>query len=542
MKIRKKIGALLTACAMLCGGIGMMPANAADDATAQEEFVPGDIDCDGCLNRTDIIYVNYWLTHYTFFTADTVDNGFQYLRADMDGDGTLTAADLTLMKRQLISEYGTKQSDWPGGNPTSPEEDPEAWLPMQKSYEHQLQTYGERRVLMVVINFPDYPLEGGFTAEEIQARCFGPEDKESPAYPFESISAFYDRASGGKLKLSGDVFTYTAQKNLLDYYKFLGYAVEGHGLEPGTEILLKQDDLIRKEALDALTSSGQLDLSRYDSDENGCLDSVIFVVPYAMQKLQYGLDSKQLGSYDWWPGYSALFCGETIVDDGFSHNKVRYYTIQGGADILDQASFNNTWAHELGHAMGLDDLYNTNAGDGEDPETMHGEAGFELMMAGGELSAFSKVRLGWCTPENMQVYTGGNQEFTLNSNQTTRDFLVIPQQVPAEGNTFGFGGDYFIVELNTPEENCTGAFEEAGVRILHFNGRSFVGLVNDGNGFFRAGDAADGSVPGFTWQDGAGVDVWISVDEIADGQCKLTILQRANTEIPPGETPPVETE
>ena len=496
-----------------------------------EEIVPGDIDCDGILAYSDIAECRSWLSMFSSLNYRYMDEVLakdkQYIRADMDGDGAMSAVDLSVMKQKMIEAYGTQKANWPVGNSRPPEENPDAWMPVGKAFEHQLHTFGEQRVLMIVIDFPDYPLEGGLTAEEIQARCFGPEDKESPAYPYESISAFYNRASGGKLKLSGDVFTYTAKNNLLDYYRFSGYAAAGKDVPEGTPPRSKQDVRLNKEALDALCASGELDFSRYDSDGNGCLDAVIYVLPNAIQKFQYDLMSIVRGEYDWWPGYNSYYECNPIVFDGVNYKQRRYYKIQGAADVTDQAGFNETWAHELGHAMGLDDFYDTAAAAGEDPLTMHGEAGGELMMAGGDLCAFNKTRLGWCTPDNMQVYTGGTQKFTIGSNQTTRDFLVIPRDVPAEAKDFGFAGDYFIVELNTPEANCGNAFEKGGMRILRFNWAKFAGLVNDGNGYFSAGEKADADTEGFTWKDGSAAGIQISFDQIADGKCTLTVSPAA---------------
>ena len=80
--------------------------------------------------------------------------------------------------------------------------------------------------------------------------------------------------------------------------------------------------------------------------------------------------------------------------------------------------------------------------------------------------------LGWITDDEIQVYTGGEQTFTLNSSQQEPSCVVIPRK---KGNDWF--SEYFIIEFITGEANNSvydwngrrsSLFsKEGGVRILH---------------------------------------------------------------------------
>ena len=128
----------------------------------------------------------------------------------------------------------------------------------------------------------------------------------------------------------------------------------------------------------------------------------------------------------------------------------------------DRAEFNTRIAHELGHAMGLEDYYEATDNIMTDNEGMPGPAGIELMDEGtGDLSACSKLLLGWFAEDEVQIYTGGTEEFTLTSTQGSPSCIVIPK-TPSDL----YLGEYFIIEYITKEGNNS-KYGGNGIRILH---------------------------------------------------------------------------
>lgn len=116
---------------------------------------------------------------------------------------------------------------------------------------------GAAHVLGLRIAFPDYQFEENDTLDAFQS-IIGPKTQDGSApvgsspFPYENLSAYYYRASYGKLSLTGETFDYTA-KYERDYYT-------------------NNPEALVAEALAALDESE--DLSRFDANEDGRLDAV----------------------------------------------------------------------------------------------------------------------------------------------------------------------------------------------------------------------------------------------------------------------------
>lgn len=111
---------------------------------------------------------------------------------------------------------------------------------------------GAAHVLGLRITFPDHQFEENDTLDALQS-IIGPKTQNAavPAgtspFPYESLSAYYYRASYGKLSLTGETFDYAA-KYERDYYT-------------------NNPKSLVAEALAALDESE--DLSRFDANEDG---------------------------------------------------------------------------------------------------------------------------------------------------------------------------------------------------------------------------------------------------------------------------------
>lgn len=352
-------------------------------------------------------------------------------QTDLDGNGAVNAADLTLLKRMILTR-------------TPPKVIYETFekIPVEppiRALQPSMPSTGKDRILMFAVSFPDCAFETDDIAAQMQARCFGAAAPDDPAYPMESISAYYARASYGRLQLTGDVFAYTAAHPL-------GWYAE------------QDADALPDEIMSAMDA--QLDYRAYDADKNGILDAMIVALPDDAAKIDENGDKVP----DWWP-YTTAYSGFAEYD-GITAGA---YCI-GACGFGTPAGFNNKWIHELGHAMGLPDYYKYVE---TDKDGLNGSAGDEIMDEGtGDFSAFSKLMLGWLTEDEIQVYTGGTQTFRLTSMQQTPSCVIIPRTPDA-----GMCSEFFLLEYTTFEANnsarCVNGemmpavSKSGGVRVLH---------------------------------------------------------------------------
>lgn len=73
---------------------------------------------------------------------------------------------------------------------------------------------GDTHVIGLAVDFPDYELAKTDTKEALAALINNPADSSSAAFPYESLNAYYQRASYGRLNISGDAFSYTPDMNV----------------------------------------------------------------------------------------------------------------------------------------------------------------------------------------------------------------------------------------------------------------------------------------------------------------------------------------
>ena len=520
-KILKRIAAALTAAST----VSTLALSA--HAMTEQRLVGymGDLNGDMFVDLTDITLLSdHLLTQQALTDADIA------FRADLNKDQTLDIRDLTLLKRVVLGGKGPDEIYEEVEVP-----DPELIPPPVKAVNPTLPSVGDTNILMFVVDFPDCVRSDHYTAEQILERTFGPENRKSSSFPLESISAFYERASYSRLHMHGDVFLYNALEGIDSYVNPKGDYASYDGTDKLlNEIMYAFDD--------------QIDFSKYDTDGNKVIDTILLALPGSA------------GSENWWP-CSGGYYGKMYFDSVRGGN-----LCFGGWDLSDRSGFNGTWAHELGHAMGLPDYYRyenyQNNAEDDYGRGLSGDAGWLTMDdALGDMSAFDKLMYGWYTDAEVKLYTGGTQTFTLGSSQHTPNCLLIPR-----GDLNSLYSEYFIVEYVTPDENnymgftyrqAFKMFDQDGVRILHCDAEVTEGwwgpefkwnnygknyntsntrqrvlrLVNNFGGFFRSGDFVDNSVSGFAWYDWFGsqtVDpnLTISIDKIENDTAMITVSQK----------------
>lgn len=304
---------------------------------------------------------------------------------------------------------------------------------------------GEIALPAFVIDFPDVKYAGKpVSAEEMRERTFGEGN---------GAANYFDISSGGRLKMDGDVYLYTAKKNIGEYETYKGV------------------EQLVAEALDFYDA--EVDFSKYDKNGDGVMDALMLTVPTT-------------GSNpDFWWGVTATWgdCGEDTELHDYEVDGVRLCRyIINDIQPLNLGSWIATLEHEMGHCMGLPDYYKYNSSDSQG---LSGSAGIEMMDdSKGDFCQFSKLQLGWLREDQVQVMPAGVQEasFLLSPSEEGGCVLVFP-----EGQEPDYQSEYFLIEYNTPVGLYKGLIGKGGVRILHVqaelrSGRSdAVNLYRYGN-------------------------------------------------------------
>ncbi|MHB1167128.1 MAG: M6 family metalloprotease domain-containing protein [Carboxydocellales bacterium] len=286
------------------------------------------------------------------------------------------------------STYGTN-SGGKGFRSSSALQDP---TPRRESVARQnvlLAPNRTQKVLVVMMSFTDTPFEATQTAVYYNKILFGAGN---------SLADYYNRNSYGALTITGDVYEVTSTKAMGDYGADL---VDGSGLDD------KYGDvsLMANEATKLLQAKGY-DYSQYDTDHDNIIDHLMII--HAGKGQEEGPEPEP-GNTRIWSHRGGMQEPEPINPSGpLAVNS--YTTVPANAKV-------GVIAHEFGHDLGLPDLYDTDKDlNGES----NGAGMWDLMASGswlgdGEtpanLSAWSKLQMGWVTPFN--VTTDGN--YTINA-------------------------------------------------------------------------------------------------------------------------------
>jgi len=324
---------------------------------------------------------------------------------------------------------------------------------------------GTLPVVLVQGLFADSP-EPHVTREDLQTALFdGPSE-------FGTLTEFYHEVSGGRLSVTGEALPWvrtsiTLAQAVGDSYGLGGDAMTGAflfetvaGVDPDFDFSLFDDD-----GPDGVPNSG---------DDDGAVDAVAF---------QFLEVSASCGGPGIWPHRSrlqywndgeAFVTNDTRVGGGFI--KVNDYTIQsavdcGGVDVQKAT----TIAHELGHVLGLPDLYDRS--QGLLPEQRRWVVGCWDLMAAGAWGCGTSNREAWVRPTHMGAWEkdrlgwlGGmeivgevlDEEFILEPVQSSEQVLKIPLETgfPTSLN------EYLLLEYRTQE-----GFDEdlpaSGVLVYH---------------------------------------------------------------------------
>lgn len=313
---------------------------------------------------------------------------------------------------------------------------------MQGSYIDGCPTVGEPDVLVIPVEFSDVTAQSrGYTTDALK-NAF----EKGGKCDYYSVYDYYYTSSYGQLKLDVTVLdTWFRPKYNSSYY-------EKQTMDYYGEDVFIGDQMIMDEALAYLDTI--MDLSEFDSDGNGVIDSVVLI-----NTLDIG-DDDYHWAYRYWNIYTD--------DDGFfyEYDEVsandylwasyqflfQTYDDEGYESFDDQDALNTyTYIHEFGHVLGADDYYDTEGYS--DPL-----GGCDIMDSmSGDHNPFTKFNYGWLTSSRL---------------------IVTDTNVTVELEDFSKSGDSVIIANNW--NTNLGAYQEYYIVVYYTQN----GLNGDGNGYF----------------------------------------------------------
>lgn len=346
----------------------------------------------------------------------------------------------------------------------------------------ELRSTGSRRTLTILIDFKDYRQEDvlpGLSADVIDASIYAEATPARSALysPYESVRAYYDRASEGRFELQGDVLGwYSFEDNREEYEP--QEVVRTPGMTDGQFNTLKfireQEALyeLATTALDKFESDGH-DFTQYDNDNDGDIDSLTIL--YAGPR----------GSWSsfWW-AYQWSFQLSTFnkTYDGKALNQFVF-------QFVDTRGRNNddfdpqTLIHETGHALGLPDYYDYDAGlrasERQGPDG--GVGGLDIMDANwGNHNAFSRWLLDWVDPKVIESGAPAVQTLVASTDQGVGEkaLALFPGLDPTSNSP---GTDMYLLEYRRRTGNDGGVNQipADGLLLWRIDGTPNIA----GNGF-----------------------------------------------------------
>ena len=258
-------------------------------------------------------------------------------------------------------------------------------------------------------------------------------------------------------------------KNNSTYYYNYTYDYYGTQVEIG-------DQLVLDEALAYL--AGRMDLSKFDSDNNGIIDAVILV-----NTLDIG-DEDFYWAYRYWNLYTDKndeyyeYDGVSANDYVWASYQFLYETYDADGNTYYDANVMNTYTfiHEFAHILGVDDYYDTEYVN----EPIAGCDRMDSML--GDHNAFTKINLGWITTSRL-VVTTSSVTLRLEDFSKNGDTIIIANNWD---ENLGAYQEYYILAYykNTGlNGGDAGYFSRDGVVVYHVNASLYAETI-DGETYY----------------------------------------------------------
>lgn len=290
------------------------------------------------------------------------------------------------------------------------------------NYENGMPTTGTPSALVIPVEFSDYKADTlGYTIEKLE-KAFNGANEETDFY---SVDNYFKEASYGKLDINFDIQDtwFTASKSWAEYEKMFAGTdtpTDIYG-QSGKDSYASTEQIILNDALKDLSNKG-VDLSQYDTNKDGNIDSVVLVYTAPINPKAEGLG--------WaWRYWNLLADPSSKDHDYYIYNGVNandylwcsyeflFETADGSAFTNKNGMNTNTFIHEYSHVLGIDDYYDT---EGEH-NPLEGDIMTSTAM---DHNPYSKMILGWITDSKL-ITTRTEVTVTLDAFETSGDTFII---------------------------------------------------------------------------------------------------------------------
>ena len=355
-----------------------------------------------------------------------------------------------------------------------------------RGYKADLPSTGNSKALVIPVEFSDYACSSSRynqygnckgIREDIQNAMFG----DSSTTNWESLSSYYKKSSYGKLNLTGKVTEWFKPR-----YSAATLATR-YGNDSANPTLLVLRDAIE------WYKSNHDDITEFDSDKDGFIDSVYLIYTVPSQARIAGRDTSDLfWAFTYWDtahvseenvdindptAYTYFWASIDFMyeDKMVGENGELLPTKDENGDWLPDA---HTFIHETGHIMGLPDYYTYDSedldGDGK-PDDYGPLGGIDMMDYNvGDHNAYSKMIYGWTEP----YYIDKPKTITIKPFYKSGDCILV--NANWNGSMFD---EYLLIEYYMPEglnkydadKRFAGTypleFQKPGVKVYHVDAR-----------------------------------------------------------------------
>jgi len=238
-----------------------------------------------------------------------------------------------------------------------------------------------------------------YTAAEYQAKLYGD--------GLYTVKTFYEEMSRGVFEVDGTVPGWVTLPNPAWYY------------EPSdsTDATFGRTGEFLQHTLDGLDPT--VDFGQYDNDgpdgypNSGDDDGYVDVVAFLYQAAPKSCGGPGIWPHRWY--YGAYWGSPYTTNDerlGGGFIVVDDYMIQAGVGCDGTSLMEiGTFSHELGHAINLPDLYDTNSSNGDSEGIgewgLMGSGNWNMQYSPAHMSAWSKDYLGWLSVETVTASAAG---------------------------------------------------------------------------------------------------------------------------------------
>ena len=363
------------------------------------------------------------------------------------GDDVVTDANVITNEGKGLpeSENGIYDVDFTKGNYVQNVTD-------QGYYMDGCPTVGSPAVLVIPVEFIDVTAASKSVSIENIKKIFNGSDMS-----YYSLHDYFFISSYGNLDLDITVVdSWFRPKNDSNYYENATYDYGGEEIAIG-------DQLILDEALAYLSTI--MDLSEFDSDNNGIIDAVVMVntldvgdVDFRWAYRYWNLYTDDEGYYYEYDSVSAndyvWISYEFMFEEYDENGDVNYYP----TNPLNPYTF----IHEFGHVLGADDYYDTEYIE-------HPLGGYDMMDSmAGDHNPYTKFNFGWITTSKL-IVTDNTVTVNLDAFAKNGDTVILTNNWD---ESLGAYQEYYVIMYYTATELNAGEggyFDRDGILVYHVN-------------------------------------------------------------------------